>query len=43
MKVITALLAVKADGSDDGTTMHLVDADEPHGTKLTYTADKKAM
>jgi hypothetical protein len=29
--------------SADGKTMHVVDEDKLHGTKLTYTADKKAM
>jgi hypothetical protein len=29
--------------SADGKTMHVVDEDRLHGTKLTYTADKKAM
>jgi hypothetical protein len=29
--------------SADGKTMHVVDDDKLHGTKLTYTADEKAM
>ena len=34
-----------ADGRNDdpGKTMHVVDDDKLHGTKLTYTADKKAL
>jgi hypothetical protein len=29
--------------SNDGKTMHVVDEDKLHATKLTYTADKKPM
>jgi hypothetical protein len=38
---VTDLAVYKA--SADGRTMHVVDDDILHGTKLTYTADKKAM
>jgi hypothetical protein len=38
---VTDLIVYKV--SADGKTMHVVDEDKLHGTKLTYTADKKAM
>ena len=38
---VTDLVVSKV--SADGKTMHVVDDDKLHGTKLTYTADEKAM
>jgi hypothetical protein len=38
---VTDLIVYKV--SADGKTMHVVDEDKIHGTKLTYAADKKAM